>query len=140
MKAHEQLDRIRIANGNSATQNTADAAKRLIVTASEWMPFNASMLDAEELRTVIATHLLAELADGWMCPSRLLAEIIEHQQVSLQTIQSRRERAKRDIAGAVETRRLAHQLLNDPSGCLVTVPRIPRVRKSQAEILVTALV
>ena len=36
--------------------------------------------------------------------------------------------------------RLAQQLLSDPSGGLVTVPRIPRVRKSQAEILVTALV
>jgi hypothetical protein len=74
-----------------------------------------------------------------MCPAALLAEIVESGEVSFQEIRSRRQRAKHKIAAAPEARRLASQLLADPSGASVKSPRVSRVRPSQAEILVTAL-
>jgi hypothetical protein len=137
--AHRRFDQIRREHLSGATQAAVGAAKRFIASISDWLPEHAVALDRCHLREIIALHLLADLADGWMCPSGLLAEIIEHEHVSFQTIQARREHAKRLLADAVETHRLAQQLLADSSGSAVTVPRMARRKKSQAEILVTAL-
>jgi hypothetical protein len=68
-----------------------------------------------------------------------LAEIVEGGEVSFQEIQSRRQRAKDLIVAAPESRQLAAQLLLDPSGGSVKLPRAPQSKLSQAELLVTAL-
>lgn len=136
---HDRLDYVRMKYLTESTQGAVNAAKRVAATVADWLPHPCGEMDVLGLREKIAVQLLAELADSWMCPARVLAEIVEHEHVAFQTIQARRERAKRKLVEAAETKRLAQQLLADPSGSKVTVPKMARAKVSQEEILVTAL-
>lgn len=135
--AHQRLDRIRREQASSVTEQVVKAAKEILVDQASFVS-RLGRADAE-VRVDIASQILAALADDWMCPTRLLAEIIEQGQVSFQEVRARRDRAKKMLMSASETRRLAEQLLADPSGALVKRLQISRVKLTQAEILVTAL-
>ncbi|MGH2531660.1 MAG: hypothetical protein ACRDJW_05080 [Thermomicrobiales bacterium] len=135
--ANQRLDRIRREQASGVAEQAVNAAKGLLVDRA---PFAWSLGRVDdEARIDVASQILATLADYWMCPTRLLVEIIEQGQVSFQEVRARRERAMKMLVSALETRRLAEQLLADPSGALVKRPQISRAKLTQAEILVTAL-
>ena len=136
--AHSRLEHIRLEQGHRATEIAVDACKRLLAAPVEFWRTNDRKTD-DALRLDVAAHILVELADAELCPARCLSALVEEEQVPFQTIQSRREGTKSQLVAAPETKRLAAQLLADPSGTSVTTPRMPRLKMSQAAILVVAL-
>lgn len=137
--AYDRLDLLRVAQGSAATEVAVEVAKRLLAAPESALADDDRRRDADQRRLSIAARLLAGLADAWMCAAPLLAEIVEQGQVSFQTIRSRRERAVARLISAPKIAALAEQLLSDSSGASVKSPRLPRVKKSRADILVTAL-
>jgi hypothetical protein len=134
-----KLEHLRVQHGDRITQLAIDSARRLLAGGFEPGLSTRQMMDDGELRIDLCTTMLADLADAFMCPAALLPRLVEEGNVSFQAFHSRRQRNKESIVGAPESRRLALQLLADPSGALVKVPQIRRERLSQAEILATAL-
>jgi hypothetical protein len=134
-----ELERLRVDHGNHATEIAIGSGRRLLAGVSE--PERSAMLamDNGELRAHLATMILADLADAAMCPAGLLPQLVEEGGVSFQEFRVRRQQNKELIVAAPEARRMAIQLLADPSGASVKAPRIRRERLSQAEILTTAL-
>jgi hypothetical protein len=132
--AHRRLDHLRRQDGNGRTEILVDLCKCLLVMPEVRLPTADNALC-----DTVAVRLLAGFADACMCPARLLTEVIEHEHISFQTVRARRKRMMALLVEAPETARLAGQLLVDPSGGAVRTPRMPRVKTSQADILVSAL-
>ena len=137
--AHEQLDRIGLRYGNRATKQAIKSAGHVLAVWAN--PDDAATweMDDGELRVHIACVVLADIADAQMCPAVALHELVEGGNASFQEVDSRRQQSKELIVAAPETRRMAVQLLADPSGSSVKTPRFHGEKPSQAEILVTPL-
>jgi hypothetical protein len=131
-----KLDYIRLHEGNSATEIAIASARRFLPQGDE-LPHQALVQPTD--RDYVATRVLAEVADAYLCPASLLGELVESGELSYHELRSRRERAKSMICASPEARRLAAQLLSNPSGTSVQMPRSSGVKPSQAEILVVAL-
>lgn len=138
-RAHEQLEEIRRDQGSGNTEIAVAFGRKLLAGAPDLNINGISPMDDDQLRLHLSILILADLADASTCPAAVLAEIVEGGEVSFQDVSSRRQHLRDMIASAPEIRRLAVQLLVDPSGSSVRLPRIPRAKVSQAEILVTAL-
>jgi hypothetical protein len=138
-QAIERLEQIRIQYGSRATEIAIRSSKSLIVETFELDRSKFSSFDDGNLRTDITVHILADLSDACLCPSGVLTGLVEDSRLSFQEVHSRRERAKQIVAAAPETRRLAIQLLANPSGAQVKTPRFRREKLSQSEILATPL-
>jgi len=134
-----QLERLRVQHGNRATQIAIDSGRCLLAAACESGLSVMQAMDDGELHVHLSAMILADLADASMCPAALLHGIVEEEGKSFQEIHSHRRRAKELIVAAPETRRMAIQLLADPSGASVKTPQVRRIRMSQAELLATAL-
>lgn len=134
-----ELEHLRVEHGNQATEIAIGSSRRILALASE--PAHSAILamDDGELRAHLATTILADLADAAMCPAGLLPELVEEGDISFQEFHARGQQNKELIVAAPEARRMAIQLLADPSGASVKTPRIRQERLSQAEILVMAL-
>ncbi len=139
LEALNRLESIRVQHGSANTEVAISSGRRLLASASGLgLPENG-MESVGEIRVSIATAILADLADSEMCPAAVLHELIEDRKASFQEVDERRQRAKSLVAAASETRRLAVQLLIDPTGISVRAPRILRVKRSQGDILAIGL-
>jgi hypothetical protein len=138
-RANARLESVRRSQRSSTTEILVRAAKSSLVNPESFLLADGSPMPTSELRIIVAANLLADLADGLMCPAAMLPELVEEGIVSFQDLHARRDRAKAHVASSTQTRRLAAQLLSDPSGGAVIVPRMQREKLTQAEILLTAL-
>lgn len=134
-QAHDRLDMIRIAQHCNTTETTVNAGKRLLAVADKRNKANGSNVDLNDERLGYTLEILAELADDRMCPARLLPELIESGLTSFQALHHRRERAKNLLKAAPEFHQIAQQLLDDPTGRRLVIPRIRRQKLSPEEML-----
>lgn len=134
-----ELDRLRVEHGSEATEIALRSSRQVLAGLSE--PKCSAMLEMDdgELRIHLAVKILADLADAAMCPTGLLSEFVEDGGVSFQEFHARRQQCKSLLVASPEARRMAIQLLADPSGAVVKAPRLRRERLSQAQILATPL-
>jgi hypothetical protein len=139
LEALNRFESIRVQQGNANTEVAIASGRRLLASASGLRLPESGMQSVGEIRVNLTTAILADLADSEMCPAAVLHELIEDRKASFQEIEERRQRAKSLVAAASETRRLAVQLLIDPTGVSVKAPRVPREKRSQADILVIGL-
>jgi len=135
--AVNRLEQTRRCEGASSTEIAVGAAN---VVLAELMHYHEAVVaDQKELELRFAAQILAELAAKRMNFSSLLPEMVEHNLLSYQTMAARIERTKRSLRSSPDMRALAAQILQDPSGRTLKLPRRRKESRSQADLLVSTI-
>jgi hypothetical protein len=135
--AIDRLDFVKKREGCTSTELVIRAAN--IVLAKETHDDPADVVNRDELRVSLASRVLAEIATNRMYPSPLVHELVEHERMSFQAMTSIQHRCKHMLQRPPELQSLAAQLLQDPEGCAVKLPRRRKTHRSQADLLVAAI-
>lgn len=134
-----KLDDVRLHQATRQTEIAVASAKGILAGRLESGISSTESGDKENLHEHLAIRIVTDLAMTSLFPAPLLAELVEAGDISFQGFSLRRQRANKMIVTSPQTRRLALQLLADPSGTSVKAPQMARRKKSQAEMLVVAL-
>jgi hypothetical protein len=131
--ALQQLDRIRCERGSANTELTVAACKHLLMSSG----LSLKSSDADDLRLAIATQVVAEVSLAHLCPARLLEEV--GPDCNLKDFSDRRRQISDVLSTSPFLRTFSRALLSDLSTSSIRAPRVATVRRSQQEILMTAL-
>lgn len=130
------LDELRPSCARTRSEEAFVAARKLLVRCA--MEADQASLDLTKDRVGTAIDLLSLLARGRLSSNPLLRELADNKNVSPRQHLARLDRIEAEFAKSSDARRLATQLLDDPTGASVTLVR-RAARPSQSELLAMSL-
>lgn len=124
----DQLDDVERRHMHAISRISCNVIRR-------WSQIADTAVLAELNDTLVVAEIVTELVTSRVSPAAILAQLQRTEGWSAAGIEERRNEFRVQLRSSARLTKLATQLLSDPTGGLVTRPRIPRPKADQRELV-----